>query len=131
VPRKKLKPSTTEVVKGVLIHVVKDRSQACERYFPSLADSGGIVTYELIDTLTTDQAEYIAYEMASLVGGFAFEERKIRNGYTGPGRPGLLEEPPSESDKEEQTSSVRIKRRLMERALADLCDAYDLESPLS
>lgn len=128
---KKLKPSTTEVVKGVLIHVVKDRSQACERYFPNLADSGGIVTYEMIDGLTAEQAEYVAYEMASLVGGFAYEERKIRNGYTGPGRPGLLDEPSSDVEKADQASSVRIKRKLMERALADLCAAHGLENPLS
>lgn|GEM_PF-4190402 len=128
---KKLKPSTTEVVKGVLIHVVKDRSQACGRYFPRLSDSGGIVTYEMIDGLTPDQAEYAAYEIASLIGGFAFEERKIRNGYTGLGRPSLLEESPSESEKEGQASSVRIKRKLMERALSDLCEVYGLENPLS
>jgi hypothetical protein len=128
---KKLKPSTTEVVKGVLIHVVKDRAQAFERYFPELADSGGIVTYEMIDGLTGDQAEYVAYEMASLVGGFANEERKIRNGYTGGGRPGLLEEGPTDSSKEEQANSVRIKRRLMERALTDLCEVNELPNPLS
>ena len=52
---KKLKPSSTEVVRGVLIHVVRDRAQACERYFPELADSGGIVTYETIDGLTGDR----------------------------------------------------------------------------
>ena len=126
-----LRPSTTEVVKGVLIHVVKDRSQACGRYFPALSNTGGIVTYQLIDGLTSVQAEYIAYEMASLVGGFAFEERRIRNGYTGPGRPGLLDDSPPEIDKESQASSVRIKRRLMERALADLCEVFGLENPLT
>ena len=89
---RRLKPSTSEAVKGVLIHVVKDRPEACERYFPDFVSRGRVVTYEMIDGLTGDQTEYVAYEMASLIAGFANEERKIRNGYTGGGRPGLLEE---------------------------------------
>ena len=128
---KKLKPSTTEVVRGVLIHVVKYGAQACERYFPELASSGGIVTYDTVDGLTGEQPEYVAYEMASLVGGFAQEERRIRNGYTGGGRPSLLDQGPTESSKEDQANSVRIKRRLMERALSDLCDVYGLQHPLA
>lgn len=131
VTERKLKPSTEEVVKGVLIHAVKNRTQAFERNFPDLAKTGGLVTYDVIDNMTKDQGEYVAYEMASLLGGFAFEERKIKNGYGGRGRPSLLADAPSEDERDLESRSLRIKGKLMERALTDLCDVLGLENPLS
>lgn len=128
VSEKQLSPGTTEVVKGVLIGTIKNKAEAFERYFPEITDNGRIVTYEHVEHLTKTQAEFVSYEMTSLVGLFLNTENKLKNGYRGGGRPSILDKEPENA---EAIQGVRIKRKMMEHALNELCEVFGLENPIA
>lgn len=124
-----LRAVTAEYVKGVMIRLIRNRAEAVQRYFPEIASNGYHVTYEALDSFTKDQAEYVAQEMVSIDNSFLYEERKIRNGITGFGRPSLIAE--RKEDTDEKLSEINRKRKSLKLALADFCAFYGIDNPLA
>lgn len=126
---KKLRAVSAEFVRGMLIRLSKSRAESIQRNFVEVARNDYVVTYEHVDRMTRDQAEFIVNEIVTLISSFNYEERKIRSGLRGVGRPSLDFEPD-----EEDVRSIRdisAKRKIAERTIEDICSVFDLENPLS
>jgi hypothetical protein len=124
-----LTPVTEEWVKGLLIRLANKKIEVINRHFPEIAKNKHVVTYEHVEHMTHDQAEFIANELASQVRSFIQFEQKVRKEAPMFGRTGLL--PTDKAEKEDLLKDVGSKRKAGERALVNFCGFYGLENPLS
>jgi hypothetical protein len=126
VTERKLSINTTETTRGVLIRIATKRTDATDRYFPEITANGYIVSYNHVDSLTAEQAEFVVSEIIGILQSFDYEERKLKNG--GPGRPSLIKD--DDSEVETNLKTIAIKRKQMRKALDELCKVFSIDNPL-
>ena len=131
-PTRKLRPSTEAALIEQLDWMKQNDPRALERYFQAIANSGE-VNYSTIDNLTTEQADVLRFQLQRAIRYTIRQQgrRMARDVSLSPLRADQGGSPGDSIGEDDIGGHERIKRRMLEDALNDLCEAYKLPNPLT
>jgi hypothetical protein len=128
----KLKPSTEAALIEQLDWMKQNDTRALDRYFPAVSSSGE-VTYATVDQLTHEQADVLRFQLQRAIRYTIRQEgrRMAREVSLSPLRSSLAGRTTELAEEDDIGGHERIKRRMLESALVDLCSSFGLPNPLA